>query len=144
MFGLGGKVAAGMGIALLVVSGAFYWYYDSSQARIETLVSDKATLTADKARLTGEIEEQQQSIARLEATRQQDQERILELSQEFNEARDEVARLRATFSRHDLNRLSLAKPGLIENIINRGTAREGREFIELTTPPQEVPEQPDE
>jgi hypothetical protein len=94
--------------------------------------------------LKGEVETQNATIVRLEDERSADQETILRLSEEFNDARDEVARLRQTFSRHDLNRLSLAKPGLIENIINRGTAAEGREFIELTTPRREVSEQPEE
>ena len=138
MFGLGGKVAMGMGIALVVVSGLFYWYYQSSQKDIATLNQNIATLQSDKVRLEGAIEIQKESIERLEATRLADQAKVLELSERANEARAEVAKLRETFSRHDLNHLSLAKPGLIERIINRGTAAEGVEFVEITTPRKEV------
>ncbi len=138
MFGLGGKIAAGMGIALVVMGGAFYWYFNSSQETIATLNQNIATLQSDKVRLEGAIEEQRESILRLEATRNNDQERILELSEEANDARRQVSKLRETFSKHDLNHLSLAKPGLIERIINRGTAAEGREFVEITTPRKEV------
>ena len=128
----------GMGAALLVMSGIFYWYYSSSQDTIATLNQNVATLTANNARLEGAIEEQNDTILRLEATRTGDQETILRLSEEANEYRSEVAKLRETFSRHDLNHLSLAKPGLIERIINRGTAAEGVEFVEITTPRKEV------
>lgn len=141
MFGLGGKLAIGMGVAMLVMAGGFYWYFTSSQNEIATLNQNIATLRSDNARLTGKIEEQNETIVRLEDTRAQDQETILELSQEFNKARDEVSQLRETFAKHDLNRLSLRKPGLIENIINRGTAAEGKEFTEMTTPPEELPKQ---
>jgi chromosome segregation ATPase len=141
MFGIGGKLAMGMGVALLVMGGAFAWYFNSSQDEIATLTRNNATLAANVAQLKGTIEEQNQSIKRLEQTRQQDQEKILELSEQYNQARSEVSELRQTFSEHDLNMLSLRKPGLIERIINKGTAEEGREFIEMTTPPEELPEE---
>lgn len=141
MFGLGGKIAVGMGVLLVAGSGLFYWYYKSSQNEIKVLTSNNATLSANVSRLEGAIEEQNATIVRLEDRRSSDQETILRLSNQFNDARDEVARLRETFSKHDLNQLSIAKPGLIENIINRGTAAEGREFIELTNPRKELPEE---
>lgn len=138
MFGIGGKLAAGMGVTLVVVCGLFYWYYADSQSTIKTLNENNATLSSNVSRLEGKIEEQNNTIVRLEERRESDQETILRISNEFNEARSEVAKLRETFARHDLDRLSLAKPGLIENIINRGTAKEGREFAELTEPRNEV------
>lgn len=141
MFGLGGKISVGLGVALVAVSVTFWIYYQSSQTRIDQLTSDKATLQSNVSRLEGAIDEQNDTINRLETRRETDQETILRLSNEFNDARSEVARLRETFSKHDLNMLSLEKPGLIERIINRGTAREGEEFIELTTPRRELPEE---
>ena len=49
--------------------------------------------------------------------------------------------MRNTFARHDLNNLAIAKPGLIEGIVNRGTAQVLQQFIDLTDPRQfdEVP-----
>ena len=138
MFGLGGKLAMGMGMALLVLAGTFYWYYESSQKEIKQLVANNATLEANVATLEGSIKTQNETIVRLETTRATDQTRMLELSSQSQEARNEVNRLRNIFSRHNLNRLSLAKPGLIERIINRGTAKVGAEFVEITTPRKEV------
>ena len=48
----------------------------------------------------------------------------------------EVNRLKNTFAKHDLNMLSMAKPKLIERIINKGTAKVGRELEALTEPNQ--------
>ena len=139
MFGLGGKLAMGMGVALLMLAGTFYWYYQSSQAEIKQLVANNATLEANVATLKGTIAEQNESIIRLEDSRRLDQEKILSLSTEFNAARKEVSDLRETFSRHDFGGLSLARPKAIERIINAGTKKEGKEFLELTTPRVEVP-----
>lgn len=143
MFGLGGKIAAGMGVALVVMGGAFYVYFKSSQNEIQTLNRNNATLAANNATLQGEIKAQNESILRLEASRAADQETVLRLTEQSNEYRAEVSRLRQTFAKHDLSKLSLAKPGLIENIINRGTAAEGREFVEITTPRKEVTAEPE-
>ena len=44
--------------------------------------------------------------------------------------------LRNTFARHDLNNLAIAKPGLIEKIVNRGTAKVHQQFVDLTNPRQ--------
>lgn len=142
MFGLGGKLAAGMGIALAVTGIAFWVYFKSSQHEIQTLTANNATLAANVATLNGQIEEQNQTILRLEDTRNADQETILRLSEESNAYRAEVSKLRETFAKHDLNMLSLAKPGLIERIINKGTAAEGKEFVEITTPRKEVTAEP--
>ncbi len=136
MLGLKGMLV--MGVAMAVMLAGFYWYYQSSQAEIKQLVANNATLTANVATLEGSIKTQNETIVRLETTRATDQTRMLELSSESQVARDEVNRLRNTFSRHNLNRLSLAKPGLIERIINRGTAKVGAEFVEITTPRKEV------
>lgn len=135
------KIASGLGIALLVVSGSFYWYYKNSQNTIATLNRNVATLESNNNILKGTIQEQNQSIQRLETRRESDQETILRLSNDFNKAREEVADLRETFSRHDLENLSLNKPGLIERIINKGTAEVGRELEELTAIPEKEKQQ---
>jgi len=44
--------------------------------------------------------------------------------------------MRNTFARHDLNNLAIARPGLIENVVNRGTAQVHQQFVDLTNPRQ--------
>ena len=44
--------------------------------------------------------------------------------------------LRNKFAKHDLDMLSLRKPGLVEKMVNRGTARVFQELEDLTDPDQ--------
>ena len=61
---------------------------------------------------------------------------IEKLTDENQQAQAEVETIRKKFAKHDLNVLSLRKPGLIENIVNRGTRAVGAEFEKLTNPYQ--------
>jgi accessory colonization factor AcfC len=53
-----------------------------------------------------------------------------------NQATTRIEELRAKFARHDLDMLSLRKPGLIEKIVNRGTVAVFKELEDLTNPDQ--------
>ena len=77
------QISAGLGLALLVLSGAFKLYYDKKEAETEMF-----------------------------------------------------EKIRKKFSKHNLNMLSLRKPKLIENIVNRGTRAVGKDFEKLTDPKQ--------
>ena len=134
MFGIMGKVAIGLGIALLIVAGAFYWYFNWSQEEMGLLREDVATERANVARLKGAIEVQKQTITMLEEARKTDQAAVLQLSAQNQSYQEEVNRIRKKFAKHDLDRLSLAKPGLIERIINKGTAKVFKEFEDITDP----------
>ena len=81
----------------------------------------------------------EQSKAELESQLEREkanQEKIAELTENNNKAREEVTKLRNTFARHDLNNLAIAKPGLIEKIVNNGTKKVGEELTALTDPRQ--------
>lgn len=97
------------------------------------LVEDKANLTADVASLTEEVgqlsvdkTELEGALHRNEIIRQEQEADIQELALSASSAQREARRLNDIFAEHDLTRLSLAKPGLIERRINGGTARVGR------------------
>lgn len=72
------------------------------------------------------IDEQAQALqrwrdeAQAQAARLQEQRRVAERAQA------EARRLDGIFAEHDLTRLTLAKPGLVETRVNRGTADVGR------------------
>ena len=51
-------------------------------------------------------------------------------------AEKEVTDMRQTFARHNLNMLSIRKPGLIEKIINKGTVKVNEELADITDPNQ--------
>lgn len=125
------------GLALVIVAGglAFYFYFQYSQNTISSLTTDLATSQSNVSTLKGEVKGQNDSIRLLEQTRQRDQERMLALVGKSREYQREVNDLKKKFRKHDLNNLSLKKPGLIEKIINRGTAKVFRELENLTKEP---------
>ena len=116
-----GKISIGLGVALVGVCGAFKMYYDKSQAeldsfhiRLEQSIQNQKTLETtienQNKNLKETIENQKLMIAQVER-----------LQKENIMAQNEVTDIRKKFSRHSMDVLSIRKPKLIENIINRGT-----------------------
>ena len=134
MFGLAAKITAGMGVAMLVMAGGFFWYFNHSQDRINQLTTNIAVLESNNSQLKDTIEEQNETIRNLDRQRRQDQRTILEITQQRDESQRRVSDLQQTFSRHNLEHLSLNRPGLIERIINRGTADVGKRINEVSKP----------
>lgn len=124
---MGFKIAAvSTGLLLIVTAGL--WFFVQMQAK------EIATLKANAIILEEKIEEQNASIDNYLAKQKETTEQINQLNAQNQEAMREVNQLRNTFQRHSLNNLAMAKPGLIENIINKGTAKVKTEFLELTDP----------
>lgn len=132
-----GYAIGGLLLTILIMSGIGKWYYSDSQATIAQLNKDVATERSNVSVLKGQIKVVNDSVRRLEATRKEDQNTILKLSEDAHKARRETGDLRKTFAKHDLNNLSLRKPGLIEKIINRGTKKVHRDLEKLTQPLKE-------
>ena len=107
---------------------------DKAKIELQTAVNNQAVLESTITQQNNELEVQLE-------TQRQNQERITALTEANDQAREEVSEMRNTFARHDLNNLAIAKPGLIEGIVNRGTAQVLQQFIDLTDPRQfdEVP-----
>ena len=104
-----------MGLVGGVVYGA-YFYYNDTQQRIKTLQENNAKLeTVAKANeLT--INSLQESQERFNALNN-------ELQTKLNLALTYSDDLRKKLHKHDLTRLSIKKPGLIEKRINDGTKK---------------------
>ena len=133
---MGFKLSIGLGIALMLVSGAFKMYYDKSQAeldafhiRLEQSIQNQKTLesTIDQQNdnLKETIKNQDLMIAQVERLQKQNM-----------EAQNEVTDIRKKFSKHSLNVLSVRKPKLIEKIINTGTKEVLKDLEEITNPNQ--------
>ena len=133
---MGFKLSIGLGIALMLVSGAFKMYYDKSQAeldafhiRLEQSIQNQKTLesTIDQQNdnLKETIKNQDLMIAQVERLQKQNM-----------EAQNEVTDLRKKFSKHSLNVLSVRKPKLIEKIINTGTKEVLKDLEKITNPNQ--------
>lgn len=135
-FEMGFKVAGIVGLLLLASLGSFKMYYDKSEAEKLALVTQLQQSMDNQLLLENSIEKQNQQIADQLQREKASQVRITALAGVNSEAQAEVNRLKQTFARHDLNMLSMSKPGLIERIVNKGTARVGSELQSLTNPRQ--------
>jgi len=136
--GISKYLMMGMAAVILIGGGMSYWYYKDSQNTIRILNENVATLVANDDRLRDEIAEQNQSILLLENQRQIDQVKLNKLGKEYGRSRDKVNDLRKTLSKHDIGYLAQEKPGLIENIVNKGTKKLGQE-LEALSQPEEQP-----
>ena len=125
-----------MGLLLLASLASFKMYYDKTEAQKLVLVTQLQQSMDNQLLLENSIEKQNQQIADQLAREKDSQVQIAALVSINNEAQVEVNRLKQTFAKHDLNILSMAKPGLIERIVNKGTARVGKELQTLTNPKQ--------
>ena len=133
---MGLKISAVLGLLLIASLGAFKLYYDKSEAEKEAMAVALQQAMNNQLLLENTIKDQNQQMEEQLAREQKSQARISQLSTANSEAMEEVTELRGKFARHDLNMLSLRKPGLIEKVVNRGTAAVFKELEDLTNPDQ--------
>ena len=115
-----------------VVYGGYYYYKDT-QSRIQTLTENNAKLETAKAI-------QDQTIDTLIADREKFDKLNKELQVKLDKANDYKNTLIDKLRKHDLAKLSLKKPGLVEKKINNGTKKLFRSLESLTgaTPPAPI------
>ena len=112
-----------------------YYYYKDTQARI-------ATLTENSAKLEQATNTQKETIDTLVADAKKYQALNKELNIKLDAAHDYKNTLIDKLRKHNLAKLSLKKPGLVEKKINRGTKKLFESFEKLSgadpTPPAPV------
>ena len=115
-----------------VVYGGYYYYKDT-QSRIQTLTENNAKLETAKAI-------QDQTIDALIADREKFDKLNKELQVKLEKANDYKNTLIDKLRKHDLAKLSMKKPGMMEKRINNGTKKLFRSLESLTgaTPPAPV------
>ena len=126
---MGFKLSLALGGLLLISLTSSTWYINKLQDQI-------AVLKGNQIALENSIEQQNESIKKNLAKQKQTQEQVNVLTAKNQEAQREVNKLKNTFAKHDLDNLALAKPKLIENIVNKGTKKVKEELIALTNPNQ--------
>ena len=130
------KLSILMGFLLVAAVGGSYFYINMQKAQIDQLQVELQTAVNNQAVLESTVAQQNSQITQQLEMQRQNQARISELAQANDEAREDATELRNTFARHDLNNLAIAKPGLIEGIVNRGTKQVGAQLTALTNPRQ--------
>ena len=118
---MGFKLSAGLGLALLLLAGSFKMYYDKTQAEIESFHLRLEQSIQNQKMLEGTIQEQNKNLEETVENQKLMMAQVERLSKENMQAQNEVTDIRKKFSRHSMDVLSIRKPKLIENIINRGT-----------------------
>ena len=113
-----------IGIVGAIGFGAKY-YYDTTQNKI-------AVLQDSNAKLELVAETNQSTINRLQEDNAKMNELSKELQSDLAEANKYKDELIEKLQKHDLTRLSLKKPGLIEKRINNGTKELFESFESLT------------
>ena len=133
---MGFKLSIGLGIALMLVSGAFKMYYDKSQAELDAFHIRLEQSIQNQKTLESTIDQQNDNLK--ETIKNQDLmiAQVERLQKQNIEAQNEVTDLRKKFSKHSLNVLSVRKPKLIEKIINTGTKEVLKDLEEITNPNQ--------
>ena len=130
------QISAALGVALVIAGGAFKMYYDKSEAEKEAMATQLQQAMDNQQRLENAIADQNEQIEKALAEQKASQERIQNLTVANNEANEKIEDLRNKFARHDLDMLSIRKPGLVEKLVNRGTAKVFADLEKLTDPNQ--------
>ena len=116
------------GLLFMTIAGSA-WYIDYQSDQITTLKGNQIVLET-------EIQKQNESIERYLEQQKNQQVQLDQLESEKRAAMEDVNRLHKTFAKHDLDKLALAKPGLIQNKINKASARVMATLEEITNPNQ--------
>tara|TARA_R100001594_G_C3907440_1_gene232450 strand:+ start:31 stop:435 length:405 start_codon:yes stop_codon:yes gene_type:complete len=128
------QLSAGLGVALAITAGAFKLYYDKSEAEKEAIALELRQSANNQLLLENSIKGLNEQVLRAEEDKKRSFEQISILQTQNDKAREEVTELKEKFAKHDMNMLSLRKPKLIENIINKGTKEVLGEFESITNP----------
>ena len=114
-----------------VVYGGYYYYKDT-QSRIQTLTENNAKVMAAK-------EAQDNTIQALIEDREKFDELNKELQVKLEKSNEYKNTLIDKLRKHDLAKLSMKKPGLVEKKINNGTKKLFRSLENLTGAPPPAP-----
>jgi len=118
---MGLKAAAAMGLILVTMAAGFYWYYQDSQKRIQTL-------SENNARLETAVQTNEQTISVLQENYEEARQELRRVNEEFSRIRKQNDVLADKLQRHDLGVLGNNKPGLVGNIVNSATDSVNRCF----------------
>lgn len=108
--------SASLGVVLALTLTTLYYYHKTSQRALETLREHVVILEQANVKNIKTIEQLRADYSKYVQLSK-------ELEEENRKARRDVNELREKFIDHDLTKLSIAKPKLIEKRINDGTQK---------------------
>jgi hypothetical protein len=116
-------------VFLCGVCGVGWLYYQDSQKKLQELTREKAELL-----ITNNAYEE--TIANIQREYEANLRRTTELNKQLRQAELYGDELAAKLRRHNLTRLTLQKPGLIENRVNDATKQIFAELESITRSPE--------
>ena len=120
-----------LGVVALAIGGFYLHYLSVKSDRDAALAQVGALQVASKVQKKT-IKNQEKAIENWAKAQKQMQQTLNELARNQVAATKTIRRLNDVLAKHDLHALSLAKPGLIERRINRGTSGINRMFEQAT------------
>ena len=130
------NLSIALGLLLIATAGGSYFYINMQKAQIGQLQVELQTAVNNQEVLENTISQQNTQLEEQLQAQRENQLRITELTEANDEDRQEVYEMRNKFARHDLNNVAVARAGLIEGVVNRGTAQVHQQFVDLTNPRQ--------
>ena len=98
-------------IAIILILGlSSYWLYNQNQ-----------TLTANNIKLEAAVEEQKQTINAIRESYEKQGEELSNLARKNAQIEADKDKYLSILSKHNFEKLAIAKPGLMENRFNNGT-----------------------
>ena len=119
---MGLKIAAMMGVAMAVMLGGFYWYYQDSQARMATLRENNAQLEVAAQIANESLDTMRSDFARVSSLN-------TELQQDLQKAEQYSDELRGKLAKLDLAVEALKDSKSLEGKMNGATANVWRDFM---------------
>ena len=117
-----------------MTGGAFKLYADKAMAEKDLLTSQLQVSQNNQLVLENSIANLNQQLEEAENRVQEVLDKVTALQIKNAQAQAEVDSVKAKFAKHDMSVLSLRKPCLIENIINRGTKEVLSDLESITDP----------
>ena len=128
------QIAGILGISLVATLGAFKMYADKTEAEKEVMALALRQAADNQIVLESSITSLNKQLMEAEERQKRILNRVNELQAANAQSQKEVESIRKKFAKHDINVLSLRKPGLIEKIINRGTKGVLNDLEDITDP----------
>ena len=118
---MGTKLAGIMAVVTFIVCGLFYWYYSDTQERMKILNENNAKLETAVATSEAAVESLQRDFENANKA-------LNEVNQKFTNIRKQNKTLSNKLGRHDLGNLAENKPGLVEKVVTKASAKANRCF----------------
>jgi len=118
---MGTKLAGIMAVVTFIVCGLFYWYYNDTQERMTILNENNAKLETAVATSEAAVESLQRDFESANKA-------LNEVNEKFTNIRKQNKTLSNKLGRHDLGNLAENKPGLVEKVVTKASAKANRCF----------------